>query len=394
MESSDKERKYRAVANELRDNILSGKYAPGAAFPSVKMLCRRFNVSHLTAVKAIETLKGIGLVRARNGVGTFVRRRMTSIGLVVPMLRQVEIFPPICHEISRICQEKGIAVDFADISVPVPKEVGDRVVATARRMAGSDVSGVIFHPVDFGDGADKANCEVEETFHAAGIPLVLLDSDLDSRSPDRRFDFVGIDNCAIGRNAGLHVIERGAKSIAFVAWESMSANVVFRLEGLLSAMASKHGARLVGKYSWMRDEPKLAELWRRHLPDRVAEEVLVRNAEKERCLSDAFPKRNPRSCGTGPFRAHDALPVLRAHHLLGRAGRRQRSAGPSGMYGLSSHLHLRKSSRPRIDDAVTDYDLPIFRYITLCRRAACCVIIHTRSHVSTWLRPFYHKERP
>lgn len=296
MESSDKERKYRAVANELRDNILSGKYAPGAAFPSVKMLCRRFNVSHLTAVKAIETLKGMGLVRARNGVGTFVRRRMTSIGLIVPMLRQVEIFPPICHEISRICQEKGIAVDFADISVPVPKEVGDRGVATARRMAGSDVSGVIFHPVDFGDGADKANCEVEETFHAAGIPLVLLDSDLDSRSPDRRFDFVGIDNRAIGRNAGLHVIERGAKSIAFVAWESMSANVVFRLEGLMSAMASKHGARLAGKYSWMRDEPKLAELWRRHLPDAivcasdlVAAHVLkLLSKLKKRCPQDVL----------------------------------------------------------------------------------------------------------
>ena len=269
MESSDKERKYRAVANELRDNILSGKYAPGAAFPSVKMLCRRFNVSHLTAVKAIETLKGMGLVCARNGVGTFVRRRMTSIGLIVPMLRQAEIFPPICHEISRMCQERGIAVDFADISVHVPKKVGDRVVATARRMAGSDVSGVIFHPVDFGDGAAKANCEVEEIFHSAGIPLVLLDSDLDSRSPDRRFDFVGIDNRAIGRNAGLHVIERGAKSIAFVAWESMSANVVLRMAGLMSAIATKHGAKLAGKYSWMRDEPKLAELWRRRLPDAI-----------------------------------------------------------------------------------------------------------------------------
>ena len=62
MESLDRERKYRAVANELRDNILSGRYAPGEAFPSVKMLCRRFGISHLTAAKVIETLKGLGLV--------------------------------------------------------------------------------------------------------------------------------------------------------------------------------------------------------------------------------------------------------------------------------------------------------------------------------------------
>ena len=57
METSVEDRKYRVVANELRDDILSGRYAPGAAFPSVKMLCRRFNVSHLTAAKVIETLK-------------------------------------------------------------------------------------------------------------------------------------------------------------------------------------------------------------------------------------------------------------------------------------------------------------------------------------------------
>ena len=296
MDASGEERKYRIVANELRDNILAGRYLPGEAFPSVKMLCRRFGISHLTAAKVIETLKGMGLVKTRSGVGTFVRRRMTSIGLIVPMLRQVEIFPPICHEISRICQEKGIAVDFADISAHAPKKVGDRVVATARRMADSDVSGVIFHPVDFGDGAAKANCEVEEIFHSAGIPLVLLDSDLDLRSPDRRFDFVGIDNRAIGRNAGLHVIECGAKSIAFVAWESMCANVVLRLEGLMSAMASKHGAKLAGKYIWMRDEQHLAGLWRRRLPDAivctsdlVAANVLKLLAKlKKRCPQDVL----------------------------------------------------------------------------------------------------------
>ena len=66
MVTSGEERKYLAVANELRDNILAGRYAPGAVFPSVKMLCRRFGISHLTAAKVIETLKGRGLVRTRD----------------------------------------------------------------------------------------------------------------------------------------------------------------------------------------------------------------------------------------------------------------------------------------------------------------------------------------
>ena len=107
--------KYREVSDALRGEILAGKYAPGARFPSLKMLCRRFGVSYLTAVKALEALKELGLVKSQNGVGTFVARRVTTIGLIVPMLKQAEIYPPICQEFSRLCLEKGVAIDFADI---------------------------------------------------------------------------------------------------------------------------------------------------------------------------------------------------------------------------------------------------------------------------------------
>ena len=172
--------KYRKVADELRDNILAGRYAPGAAFPSVKMLCTRFGVSHLTAVKVVETLKGMGLVRARNGVGTFVARNAKHIGLIVPTVRQAEIFPPIVREISRLCQGSGIGIDFADISCETSDNGRATVLETARRMAESDVSGIVFHPLDFGDGAEIVNHAVVKTFREADVPLVILDSDLDA----------------------------------------------------------------------------------------------------------------------------------------------------------------------------------------------------------------------
>ena len=269
MESSDKERKYRAVANELRDNILSGKYAPGAAFPSVKMLCRRFNVSHLTAVKAIETLKGMGLVRVRNGVGTFVRRRMTSIGLIVPMHRQVEIFPPIVREISRLAQEKGIGVEFADISESSSRKVKALTVETARRMSEIDLSGVIFHPVDFGADMTSVNREVEGLFSGAGVPLVMLDSSAVHAEETTKYDFVGVDNREIGEMVGSHVLERGAKTVAFVAWSDISGNVKRRMDGLLSVIAGKRGACLSGQYFWQRDAVDMASKWKSRLPDAI-----------------------------------------------------------------------------------------------------------------------------
>ena len=159
MVTSGEERKYLAVANELRDNILAGRYAPGAVFPSVKMLCRRFGISHLTAAKVIETLKGMGLVRTRNGVGTFVSRRMKSIGLIiVSMIGQIDILPPIAREISRLAQKNGVGLDFADMSTDFSEKDDALVIEAAHRMVDAGVSGVIFRPADFGAKAVRRMC--------------------------------------------------------------------------------------------------------------------------------------------------------------------------------------------------------------------------------------------
>ena len=271
MKSFDKERKYRAVANELRDNILSGKYAPGAAFPSVKMLCRRFNVSHLTAVKAIETLKGMGLVKTRNGVGTFVRRQMKSIGLiVVSMIGNIDILPPIAREISRLAQTNGIGLDFADMSTDFSEKDNALVVEAARRMVESGVSGVIFRPADFGEKAAFVNREVVNICASAGVPLVLLDFDIASAVNDPRCDFVGVDNREVGVLVGQHLLERGARAVSFVGWSEMCCNVEHRLSGLLSVVTRKRGVRLVDTYMLQHDEAAMTKKWKTHLPDAIA----------------------------------------------------------------------------------------------------------------------------
>lgn len=269
MSTSREEPKYKAIANELRDNILAGRYAPGEAFPSVKMLCRRFGISHLTAVKAIEALRQMNLVKSRNGVGTFVARRMTSIGLFVPMMKQAEIFPPICQEFSRICMEKGVSVDFADISSVRSDTVRSVMVATARRMVVDKVSGVVFNPLDLCEDALETNREVLEIFKSAGIPVVILDADVEVAPCEDRFDFVGVDNFEIGQFVGWHVIERGARKIAFVTWSVMNSNVRRRLDGLVSTIAQKRGAKLAGQYVCQGDEAVMSRRWKVSPPDAI-----------------------------------------------------------------------------------------------------------------------------
>lgn len=295
---SDGKSKYRKAADELRDNILSGRYAPGEPFPSVKMLCRRFRISHLTAVKALETLKGMGLVRSRNGVGTFVARKTKLIGLIVPTVRQTEIFPQIVREISRLCQGSGIGIDFADISCETSDNGRADILATARRMVDSDVSGMIFHPLDFGGDAGTVNRAVVKMFHEENVPFVILDSDLDADVAEgvARPDFVGVDNREIGEMAGRHVLDAGARSVAFVAWSDFCSNVVKRKDGLLCALARVRGAKLAGEYIWRRDEATMRKAWLRRPPDAVvcASDMVAANVLKllarigKRCPDDVL----------------------------------------------------------------------------------------------------------
>ncbi len=74
---------YRSVHRELRERIVTGRYAPGAVLPSERRLIDEFHVSLITVRRAMDELVLDGLVERRQGVGSFVRDR--ARGVVVGM---------------------------------------------------------------------------------------------------------------------------------------------------------------------------------------------------------------------------------------------------------------------------------------------------------------------
>jgi GntR family transcriptional regulator len=64
---------YAQLAELLRDQIRSGRYRPGDRLPGEPVLTRQYRVSRATVAKALEQLEGDGLVRRRQGRGTFVQ---------------------------------------------------------------------------------------------------------------------------------------------------------------------------------------------------------------------------------------------------------------------------------------------------------------------------------
>ncbi|MFC8795716.1 GntR family transcriptional regulator [Streptomyces cinereoruber] len=65
--------KYQRIADELRDAIRSGDFAPGDRLPGENDLMATYEVARMTARQALSVLRTEGLAEARKGAGVFVR---------------------------------------------------------------------------------------------------------------------------------------------------------------------------------------------------------------------------------------------------------------------------------------------------------------------------------
>ena len=238
--------KCRTVVETLEDEILAGRYKSPATFPSVARIVRRFGVAHLTAVKVLDELKKMGLVRSRQGAGTFVAPTAgRSIGLIVPAWQGSDFFPALCGEVASVCQRKGRPLLFADTSKISSAGMAERLKTIAESFVEQRVSGVMFHPVDFCERAQKVNREVVEVFRDAGVPVVLLDCDIVNPPDESGLDVVGIDNISAGWRLGEHMLSRGARRILYASvFSNVSPNAQARLAGLRDAVNANPGGRL------------------------------------------------------------------------------------------------------------------------------------------------------
>ena len=213
------ETKYSSVLKTLLDEIRAGKYRD-SEFPSENMSARRFAVGRKTVIKVYDELVRRGLVKRRRGARTALTRKAAGefgrIGLIVHGSDYCELFAPIARRVSHLCQLNGLALLFADLSGDAVARRIDRVCAAAEEFVETGVNGVIFQPVELVRNAEAINRLILAVFDTAGVPVVLLDSDI-VRSPERsRYDLAAVNHIEAGRRIGEHLVRCGAKRIAYL----------------------------------------------------------------------------------------------------------------------------------------------------------------------------------
>jgi GntR family transcriptional regulator, transcriptional repressor for pyruvate dehydrogenase complex len=80
-------RLHEAVAEQLRDAILDGRFPAGRKLPPERELAAEFRVNRTSVREAIKVLEGLGLVQVRQGDGVTVRPLVeASLDLLGPMI--------------------------------------------------------------------------------------------------------------------------------------------------------------------------------------------------------------------------------------------------------------------------------------------------------------------
>ncbi len=262
-----KSSKYNEIFEVLQQELCDGKYGVHNPFPSEARLVRRFQVSRFTAVKAVSKLENEGLIVRRKGKGSFptkfARSAYGPIGLIMPGLSYGEIYAPICGEITRLCQQKGRTVLLGNTTAEIPKERAEAEKKLAVDFVRQHVAGVIVHPIEYLRDSAGVNREIVSILDQAGVPIVLLDYDIEPSPRRSKYDLVGIDNFAAGRRLGEHLVSVGVQRPLFVKRKNCASTVEARMLGLAAVMTA--AGRRWSAESVMESEPTSSGAVVRHL---------------------------------------------------------------------------------------------------------------------------------
>jgi len=264
--------KHRRVYEHLLASIQSGALKPGDRLPSEAELGKMFEASRITVAKAVHDLQRMGLVSRRPGAGTHVlgeqKPRGRTFGLLIPELGLTEIFEPICHGMMRAQSAKPDALLWGNSSASVE----DSAMA-AEQMVESfiakRVEGVFFAPLELVSEKDTANRRIARMLNQAHIPVVLLDRCYMPYPERSAHDLVGVDNRRAGYIATAHLLEHGARRLAFVGEERAANTVDARITGFYEALRA-HGVR-----------PDWEPVWRGSAADDVFARRMIDSARPE-----------------------------------------------------------------------------------------------------------------
>lgn len=220
---------YHQLRVWLEEEIKAGRYQPGSLLPSERELCERFEVSNITARRALNELVRGGLAYRQAGVGTFVSttHRKLHLALVIYDFdegwwrRRGESFSALIGGIARVTWEYGAQFSIVHLATDRDLEQFIRTVADERSF-----DGLLIRAASVISGRHVQALEQ----HA--LPYVLVRV----HSIDRAANSVGLSDEADVYQATRHLISLGHRRVAYIAGRRDHAVFADRFCGYIRAL--------------------------------------------------------------------------------------------------------------------------------------------------------------
>ncbi|GAA2375991.1 GntR family transcriptional regulator [Nonomuraea africana] len=104
MATTDRRRPYLRIAEDIRRDIASGRYALGEQLPVARELAERYSVAMMTIGNALAVLRDEGLIETRQGAGSFVIRTPEDKVAPAPAEEHSEEFRVLSQQLREIRQ--------------------------------------------------------------------------------------------------------------------------------------------------------------------------------------------------------------------------------------------------------------------------------------------------
>ncbi|WP_304226358.1 substrate-binding domain-containing protein [Gracilinema caldarium] len=211
----------------LLEQFASGAIAEGERLPSEPELARRFSSSRPPVRQALARLVHEGLVETRQGKGSFrissqrgAAAAQSDIAVLLPFLSGY-IYPELVEAAGVAIRERGYHALFAcsEGSPAIEADILQRLLERAPQ-------GIIISPVCPTPAEPVPNLHLLQKIRAAGIPILVLDHELEG------FSSLFLDDYGAGQEAARYLFERRMRRAA-VVWKEGHRPFYYRKQGFI-----------------------------------------------------------------------------------------------------------------------------------------------------------------
>lgn len=176
--------RYREIADDLRGRIAGGEFGAGGLLPSESELSGSYSASRVTIRKALESLRGEGLVDARQGFGWF------AVDTVQQPLAHLATIEDQLEAEGRRSARQVLDFAFEDAPAHVQDLLGVDRVLVVRRLNLADgepfARVTVWCPEDLGSGLSRDQVEQRSFYESLPVRLARATQTIgaDAAGPD------------------------------------------------------------------------------------------------------------------------------------------------------------------------------------------------------------------